>query len=270
MYGFLLFYFVADAAADNLGYNYQSLGHDAQIGGSLLGGSYANGNGANNHIGGVTTSTNSGFGRLFSTTDAGSMYDSSGGAGLSYHSGSIEYNKEFYSYVAPDNEFESDIGLEQLTGTMKKNLRVVFIKAPENQGLTNAVLQLAKQATDDRTAIYVLSKQPDIADLANTLQTLKSSNVNRPEVHFVKYRTPEDAAHAQQAIQAQYESLNGQSQYSNEGVAPVLDFASPASVPFARAVSNDVEGPSQNVGESVTKFDNSASNSYLPPSQILS
>ncbi|XP_011204451.2 uncharacterized protein LOC105227004 [Bactrocera dorsalis] len=236
MYGFLLLCLVAAATADNLGYNYQPLGHDAAIGGVLLGDAITNGANSYHHgAGGATTTTDGGFGGFAGVNDAGNVAHSDSGTGLGSQSAHIEYNKEFYTYAAPKHEFEDNIGAEQFGGSLKKQLRVVFIKTPENQGLSNAVLQLAQQAAEQRTAIYVLSKQPDISELANKLQALKGGSTNAPEVHFVKYRTPEDAAHAQHAIQTQYESLGGQSQHSNEGVAPVLDFASPAAAPLAQS-----------------------------------
>ncbi|XP_037943752.1 uncharacterized protein LOC119676582 [Teleopsis dalmanni] len=141
---------------------------------------------------------------------------------------SNEFSKEFYSYSAPEQEFEDGGANEQIANSLKRNLRVVFIKGPENSGLENAALQLAKSASDDRTAIYVLNKQADISNLANQLQNLKSSNANKPEVHFVKYRTPADADNAQRTIQSQYDSLPGPSSNHNAGSAPVLDFASKA------------------------------------------
>ncbi|XP_061386606.1 uncharacterized protein LOC133321537 [Musca vetustissima] len=137
-----------------------------------------------------------------------------------------EFNKEFYSYAAPEEEFNDIDGSQRLAATMRKNLRVVFIKTPENHALENAALQLAKHTAESKTAIYVLSKQPDIAELANKLKTVQQNSNEKPEVHFVKYRTPEDAVRAQQIIQQEYDSLGGTSRYSNEGVAPVLDFAS--------------------------------------------
>lgn len=216
-----------------MGYNYQPLGHDAPIGGVLPGG--ASTNGANSYSGGVTSTTDGGFGGFAGPNDAGNFADSGSGTGLGSQTGHTEYNKEFYTYTAPEHEFEDNIGAQQFVGSLKKKLRVLFIKAPENQGLSNVVLQLAQQTAEQRTAIYVLSKQPDVSELANKLQELKGGNTNAPEVHFVKYRTHEDAAHAQHAIQAQYESLGGQSQHSNEGVAPVLNFASPAAVSLTKS-----------------------------------
>ncbi|XP_067626462.1 uncharacterized protein [Eurosta solidaginis] len=138
-----------------------------------------------------------------------------------------EYNKEFYSYSAPDHEF-NDVGdSSQIANSLKKNLRVIFIKGPENSGLENAALALAKSAGDERTAVYVLNKQADIGDLANKLNSVQT-NSHKPEVHFVKYRTPTDAENAQRTIQSQYDSLPGSSTSSNGGTAPVLNFASHA------------------------------------------
>ncbi|XP_011181910.1 uncharacterized protein LOC105211914 [Zeugodacus cucurbitae] len=153
-----------------------------------------------------------------------------------------EYNKEFYSYSAPEHEFDDAGDAGQLGNSLKKNLRVVFIKGPENTGLENAALQLAKSAGDERTAIYVLSKQADIGDLANKLNSINHQSAHKPEVHFVKYRTPADAENAQRAIQSQYDSLPGPSTSNNGGAAPVLNFASqaqaaPAPAPVAPANS---------------------------------
>ncbi|XP_039964123.1 uncharacterized protein LOC126758343 [Bactrocera neohumeralis] len=145
-----------------------------------------------------------------------------------------EYNKEFYSYSAPEHEFDDAGDAGQLANSLKKNLRVVFIKGPENTGLENAALQLAKSAGDERTAIYVLSKQADIGDLANKLNSI-NHQTQKPEVHFVKYRTPADAENAQRAIQSQYDSLPGPSTSNNGGAAPVLNFASQAPVAPAPA-----------------------------------
>ncbi|XP_055384037.1 protein doublesex-like, partial [Condylostylus longicornis] len=106
----------------------------------------------------------------------------------------------------------------------RRNLRVVIIKAPENKGLTDAALQLAKSSSSDKTAVYVLTKQTDLGELQNKLAQSQDVHANKPEVHFVKYRTPEEAEHAQHSIQAQYNNLNGPTQISNEGVAPVQSF----------------------------------------------
>ncbi|KAM7363107.1 uncharacterized protein ACRADG_000155 [Cochliomyia hominivorax] len=166
------------------------------------------------------------------------------------------FNKEFYSYSAPEDDVNDVAAAERLAAAMRKNLRVVFIKAPENNGLTKAALQLAKQNTESKTAIYVLTKQPDVADLVNQLQDIQRSPESKPEVHFVKYRTPEDALRAQQLIQREYDALGGPSRVSNEGIAPVLDFSS----------QKEELPASSNINSNLGSIDGIAAalNAYLP------
>ncbi|XP_073818178.1 uncharacterized protein [Musca autumnalis] len=142
----------------------------------------------------------------------------------------VELTKEFYTFSAPEDEFNDPIPVDQYSSALKKSIRVIFIKGPENRGLENAALALAKQAGQQQTAIYVLNKQTDLGDLANKLNNLGTSNNKRPEVHFIKYRTPEDAVNAQLAIQSQYDLLGGNSHNINGGIAPVINFASQAPV----------------------------------------
>ncbi|XP_059217558.1 secreted protein C-like [Stomoxys calcitrans] len=145
-----------------------------------------------------------------------------------------ELEKQFFTYTADDEEFHDPQATNQFANSVKQALRVVFIKGPESSGLEDAALALAKNSASQKTDVYVLNKQPDLATLAEKLNQISSSSntQNRPDVHFVKYRTPEDAANAQKAIQGQYDALGGQSQNVNGGVAPVLNFASQA--PIAR------------------------------------
>ncbi|XP_073818557.1 uncharacterized protein [Musca autumnalis] len=141
-----------------------------------------------------------------------------------------ELEKEFYTFTANDNDFNDPAASNDFANSVKQGLRVIFIKGPENSGLEDAALALAKQAAQQQTAIYVLNKQADLGDLANKLNNIGANNNNKPEVHFVKYRTAEDAANAQRAIQGQYDALGGKSQNYNGGVAPVLNFASQPAV----------------------------------------
>ncbi|XP_068152700.1 uncharacterized protein TwdlN [Drosophila tropicalis] len=141
-----------------------------------------------------------------------------------------ELEKEFFTFTANEEDFDEPQALERASSAVNKGLRVVFIKGPENRGLENAALALAKQAAQQETAIYVLNKQADIGDLASKLNAIRSNSNNKPEVHFVKYRTPEDAANAQKAIQSQYDNLGGTSQSHNGGVANALNFASASQI----------------------------------------
>ncbi|XP_065355250.1 uncharacterized protein LOC135949583 [Calliphora vicina] len=201
MRAFIVLCLVAVACADKLGYNYQPVGHSD---------------------GGLSFQPGSGVG--VGGLDTGASYDAPS------YSAPAEFDKEFFSFSAPDSEFDDPNAAQKIAGSVKQGLRVVFIKGPENKGLEDAALALAKQAADQKTAIYVLNKQADIGDLANRLNALNKNGNNKPEVHFVKYRTPEDAANAQKAIQGQYDSLGGPSHSHNGGVAPVLNFASQAPV----------------------------------------
>ncbi|XP_030562957.1 adenylate cyclase, terminal-differentiation specific [Drosophila novamexicana] len=209
MRGFLLLCLIAMAGASKLGYNYRAAVDDRRFAGLI-----------------DTEATG------FSATDAQQQKQQQHQQQQQQQQQeqlqpvSDEFTKEFFTYSAPEEEFADREATEQIANMLKRNLRVLFIKSPEHQGLTNAALQLAKQSSEQRTAIYVLTKQADLADLAQRLQTEQQSHAHKPEVHFVKYRTPEEAVRAQQLIQQQFNALGGSSHSSDEGVAPVLDFSS--------------------------------------------
>ncbi|XP_064549966.1 spidroin-1 [Drosophila montana] len=262
MRAFIVLCLVAVACADKLGYNYQPVGHSSSglsfapgsgsvssgsLGVGSLGGSSSGSLGVGS-LGGLGGGLGGISGALENVDIDGSGLSSSGlgvsglgssglgssglgGSGLngpvSYNAApSSELNKEFYTFSANEEDFDEPQALERVSSSVNKGLRVVFIKGPENRGLENAALALAKQAAEQQTAIYVLNKQADIGDLANKLNAIRSNTNNKPEVHFVKYRTPEDAANAQRAIQSQYDQLGGTSQSHNGGVANALNFAS--------------------------------------------
>lgn len=142
-------------------------------------------------------------------------------------------HKEFFSFHANEADFEDPDAARKIAASLKKSVRVIFIKAPENRGFENAVLALAKQAAEQQTAIYLLHRQPDLNELANKFNAIRQNSNAKPEVHFVKYRTQEDAINAQKAIQSQYDSLGGTSQNINGGVANALNFASRSSAPVS-------------------------------------
>ncbi|XP_016951213.1 keratin, type I cytoskeletal 10 [Drosophila biarmipes] len=216
-------------------------GSIGSIGGGSIGGGSIGGSLGGGSLGGSIAS-GAGLGGLGGLGGIGSI---GGGEALSapvsYNAPApaAELEKEFFTFTANEQDFDEPQQLEKVSSALNKALRVVFIKGPENRGLENAALALAKQAAQQETAIYVLNKQADIGDLANKLNAIRSNNNNKPEVHFVKYRTPEDAANAQRAIQSQYDQLGGSSQAHNGGVAPVLNFASAGPVRQAAAQSPD-------------------------------
>ncbi|XP_061393328.1 uncharacterized protein LOC133328830 isoform X2 [Musca vetustissima] len=216
MRAFIVLCLVAVACADKLGYNYKPVDH------STSGLSFKPG-------------VVSGGDRFYPGNDITNLRELTQTGTVGVNAGTTytapaELEKEFYTFTAPEAEFVDADAAQRVAGSLKQGLRVIFIKGPENNGLENAALALAKQAAQQETAIYVLNKQTDLNSLASKLNTINSGNNLKPQVHFVKYRTPEDAANAQRAIQSQYESLGGHSHSVNGGVAPVLNFASQTTV----------------------------------------
>ncbi|XP_075160921.1 uncharacterized protein LOC142233772 [Haematobia irritans] len=192
MHSFIVLCFVAVACAQS-GYNYHAAGGSA--GGSSGGHSHSHG-------------------------EHGASHNAPAQAVL---------EKEFYTFTADEQDFNEPAIDNQVSNSFRQGLRVIFIKGPDTSGSERAALSLAKHASQQKTIIYVLNKQADLASLSNQLKT-ENSHVNaKPEVHFVKYRTEEDANNARRTIEAEYESLGGRTQHINGGVAKSLNFASKAS-----------------------------------------
>ncbi|XP_017140444.1 basic-leucine zipper transcription factor A [Drosophila miranda] len=213
MRGFVVLSFIAVVAAGKLGYNYQATAGDRRFAGLI-------------DAEATGFSSTNGAHQQQQQQQQQQQLQQDTQQQQQVPAAAEEFSKEFFTYAAPEEDFTDHDATEQIATMLKRNLRVLFIKSPEHQGLTNAALQLAKQASEQRTAVYVLTKQADIGELAQRLQTEKQSQSSKPEVHFVKYRTPEDAVRAQQLIQQQFDALGGSSRSSDEGVAPVLDFSS--------------------------------------------
>ncbi|XP_034127192.1 uncharacterized protein LOC117583116 [Drosophila guanche] len=243
----LCFCLAAVASADKLGYNYQPVAHSPS--GLSFQPSGLPSNEAPAFAAGPSFHNEApNFAPALAAPIDGPIGASSSGS-PNYAAPQAELEKEFFTYTADEGDFYDPAGSEQVSSSLNKALRVVFIKGPENRGLENAALALAKQAAQQETAIYVLNKQADIGDLANKLNSIRSNTNNKPEVHFVKYRTPEDAANAQKAIQGQYDQLGGSSQAHDGGVASSLNFASSAPAPVAAAPGAGIsQGPFVPVG----------------------
>lgn len=137
-----------------------------------------------------------------------------------------EFRKEFYLFSAAEDTSEEEDFNAKIASSLNRNVRVVFIKAPENKAFEQAALALAEQAAKQRIAIFVLAKQNDIESLAQRLQIIRSQSQNKPDVQFIKYRTDEDIFNAQKAIKDQYNIAMP----DTESNVPVLNFASIASV----------------------------------------
>ena len=301
MRAFIVLCLVAVACADKLGYNYQPVGHSnsglsfTPGAGSSLGDVSASSNLAPAFAADYSTSSNSApsfaadysassnsapsFAADYSTSSNSAPsfapqgdYSASTNDAPSY-APQAEFDKEFYTYSANEDDFSVPAASNQVANSIKQALRVVFIKGPEHSGLENAAVALAKHASEQKTDIYVLQKQADLGHLANKLNTINKDTNSKPEVHFVKYRTSEDAINAQKAIKGQYDTLGGSSQSHDGGVAPVLNFASQAPAPAA-SHSNSVSVPSTSfssaASEPAATLSSSESvsapvSSYIPP-----
>ncbi|XP_073821307.1 tweedleW [Musca autumnalis] len=127
--------------------------------------------------------------------------------------------KNFFIHSAPEEtQAEIDEELAQLQQQPRKHYNVLFVKTP-SQTNKAAAINLAKALKEEKTVVYVLAKKTSAADLQDAIQEAPQ-HINKPEVFFIKYRTPEEAANAQRQIQSQYDSLGGSTTITDEGVAP--------------------------------------------------
>ncbi|EDV42846.1 uncharacterized protein Dana_GF18197 [Drosophila ananassae] len=125
-------------------------------------------------------------------------------------------SKRFFIHSAPE-EAEDYKERHITVGVPKRNYNVVFIKSPQRNN--KKTIKISPAANEEKTVIYVLSKKGESDVNAEVIE--QASSTSKPEVFFIKYKTNEEAAHAQQQIQAQYDALGGSSQLTDEGVAPV-------------------------------------------------
>ncbi|XP_058982661.1 uncharacterized protein LOC101890858 [Musca domestica] len=127
--------------------------------------------------------------------------------------------KRFFIHSAPQDEGvevqEHDIAV----GTPRKNYNVVFVKAPTEKQ-QKVKVRVIPAVNEEKTAVYVLSKKAD-APIVETFVQEPVTTTSKPEVAFIKYRTNEEAEHAQHHIQAEYDRLGGSTSISDEGVSVV-------------------------------------------------
>eukprot|EP00099_Drosophila_melanogaster_P026822 NP_728016.1 TweedleX [Drosophila melanogaster] len=157
-----------------------------------------------------------------------------------------QINKHFYIHSAPEDHDEQQIVRYVNVGRPQKNYRVVFINAPTSTA-SKAKIIANVAPVEEKTAIYVLSKKSNALDVTAEVVTQRPV-ANKPEVFFVKYKTPQEAAHAQQTIQANYDALGGSSETSNEGVIPVSSVIGSLGDNGASGVLTDASGSVNIVG----------------------
>lgn len=125
-------------------------------------------------------------------------YNPSAGASL--------VSKDIYVHVPPVDDAEERYPQPQLpVPPPRKHYRIVFIKAP-TPAVSKAALRVKQAPVEEKTIIYVLTKKPDPIDLQTAIEEAAPKQISKPEVFFIKYKTQEEAAHAQRTIQGEYEA----------------------------------------------------------------
>ncbi|XP_067628931.1 uncharacterized protein TwdlW [Eurosta solidaginis] len=181
--------------------------------------------------------------------------------------------KNFFIHSAPEeSEEELQEELSKLAEQPRKHYNVLFVKTP-TQTSKAAAVNLAKTLKQEKTVVYVLSKKTSAADIQDAIQEAPQ-HINKPDVFFIKYRTPEEAEHAQRQIQSQYDSLGGSTVITEEGLAPVTSVVGSLDEPEYEEDSEEEELVLQQPQASVNTQDqfpidvNALANSqYLPPTK---
>lgn len=181
--------------------------------------------------------------------------------------------KDIYVHVAPEEPEERFTAPQAPLPPPRKHYRILFIKAPTPK-ISASALQIQQAQNEEKTIIYVLTKKPDPLDLQAAVQNVQQKAPSKPEVYFIKYKTAEEAQHAQRTIQEQYDQLGGTSQVSDEGVAPVtsvigvLDQQTNTQGNTQSLQNFSSSGSTSNSGSSggyTSTTSGSSANKYLPP-----
>ncbi|XP_067639234.1 uncharacterized protein [Eurosta solidaginis] len=130
-------------------------------------------------------------------------------------------SKQFFLVSAAEEDPEEPTQRTKhiIIGRPQKNYRVVFIKAPTSDN-SNLKFTAEYAPQEEKTVIYVLSKKSNDLDI-DEIATPAPTKPSKPEIFFIKYKTPEEAKAAQKEIQEQYDSLGGTSEFSDDGVVPI-------------------------------------------------
>lgn len=139
-------------------------------------------------------------------------------------------------------------------GRPQKNYRVIFIKTPDAQ---NDDLKLSAEFApqEEKTVIYVLSKK-DHDFTVNDIATPEPTQPAKPEVYFIKYKTPEEADAARKEIQDKYSELGGTNEFNIDESAPIT------------SIVGSLDGGSSETGYNYRQIQGaqtSALSDYLPP-----
>ncbi|XP_066159343.1 uncharacterized protein [Euwallacea fornicatus] len=117
-----------------------------------------------------------------------------------------EVTKQLYFFAAPEDdeeeqEIEAKIDLPR--SAEKKAYKIIFIKAPTHRSKTTITVPVAPPL-EQKTLVYVLVKKPEIHPTLRFQQSASSTEAPKPEVFFIKYKTPQEAEAAVAEIQSKY------------------------------------------------------------------
>lgn len=108
--------------------------------------------------------------------------------------------KHFYVHAAPEDPEENAGPRFVQIGQPRKNYKVIFIKAP-TYGSSSQIIPILPP-NEEKTIVYVLSKKPTFNQNIQ-LPEQPVTEPSKPDVFFIKYKTAEEAAAAQEKIQGE-------------------------------------------------------------------
>uniref|UniRef100_A0A1A9UFL1 DUF243 domain-containing protein n=1 Tax=Glossina austeni TaxID=7395 RepID=A0A1A9UFL1_GLOAU len=129
--------------------------------------------------------------------------------------------KHFFIHAAPEDADEEYREKHITLGPAKKHYNIVFIKSPSVSNRKTAV-KISPASHEEKTIIYVLNKKAEAAEIhAEILE--QPTTTTKPQVVFIKYKTDEEAANAQEYIKTKFEALGDSTgRVSDEGTAPIV------------------------------------------------
>ncbi|XP_067639595.1 uncharacterized protein [Eurosta solidaginis] len=185
--------------------------------------------------------------------NAGGAFLQASNAAAGYGSGPQQHpaivTKRFFIHTAPEDAEEAQAVKHITVGVPRKNYNVVFIKSAKGTQ-KKSTIKITPAINEEKTVIYVLNKKSGSTEI-DTQVLEQPAVITKPEVYFIKYKTAEEARHAQKKIQAQYDSLGGNTQISDEGVGQVS------------SVIGSLNGGGAGVGGAIGE--GAVNGGYLPP-----
>ncbi|XP_013102238.1 uncharacterized protein LOC106083637 [Stomoxys calcitrans] len=185
------------------------------------------------------------------------------GHSYNHHQQQPLVSKRFFIHSAPEEEETEVEHRDIVIGSPRRNFNIVFVKSPSG-GQHRTKVRVIPALNEDKTVIYVLAKKTEGAQIETHVEE-PATTTSKPEVFFIRYKTNEEAEHAQHKIQAEYDNLGGTSIISNEGISPISSVIgsldnSGSGADFGPATVGDF-------GSSGVAFNGAGtpSSAYLPP-----